>query len=274
MASARSDYSAESPSPPDPASAASPSPSRLSVALALADDLGLGFDLRLVLHLEAGRGDRGDRRFRVVNERYATRRGDRLERDRVVDLHLRDVVLDRVRNVGRERLDRQLARDLLEHAALLDARGVIDAGELEHDRRLDRLVEADAEQVDVHRVAADRMADELLEHDGRGRGTVDAQVEQRAGVRERIAKLPRVDRERDRILATAVDDAGDLTLPSQATRRPRSRGFTLRDIQGCRLGPCHWLEAMVASNAQSGWLGRFASCATTIERAHGRQRAR
>ena len=65
--------------------------------------------------------------------------------------------------------------------------------QLEHDRRLDRLVEANAEQVDVHRVAADRVADELLDARPACCGAVDAEVEQGAGMGERVAELPRVD---------------------------------------------------------------------------------
>ena len=76
-------------------------------------------------------------------------------------------MLDRVRDLGRQRLDVQLARDLLEHAAGLDAGGVLGAGELEHDGRVDLLSEVDAQQVDVHRVARDRMTLVVLEHDRR-----------------------------------------------------------------------------------------------------------
>ena len=51
-----------------------------------------------------------------------------------------------------------LARDVLEHAALLDAGRLLDALELERHRRLDLLVEPDLEQVEVDDVAADRIA--------------------------------------------------------------------------------------------------------------------
>ena len=61
----------------------------------------------------------------------------------------------------------QLARDLLEHAAFLDARGVLDAGQLERHDRVDRLVQAHAQQVDVDGLAAHRVALGLLEHDRR-----------------------------------------------------------------------------------------------------------
>jgi hypothetical protein len=64
--------------------------------------------------------------------------------------------------------DRQLARDLLEYAAVDRARRVVDAGEFEHDRGLDLYVQADAEQVDVHRGAVDRVTDEVLDHNRPG----------------------------------------------------------------------------------------------------------
>ena len=64
----------------------------------------------------------------------AGRRVERPERQRVADLHAGDVVLDRVGDVGRQRLDRDLAERLLEHAALLDAGRVVDAGQLERSR--------------------------------------------------------------------------------------------------------------------------------------------
>ena len=47
----------------------------------------------------------------------------------------------------RQRLDVELARDLLQHAALLDARRLAD--ELHRDRRVDRLVEPNLVEVDV-----------------------------------------------------------------------------------------------------------------------------
>ena len=74
--------------------------------------------------------------------------------DGVADDQMGDVVLDGLGDLARERLDVELARDLLEHAALDDPGGLLGAGELERGGRVDRDVEADAEEVDVQRVAA------------------------------------------------------------------------------------------------------------------------
>ena len=76
-----------------------------------------------------------------------------------------------------ERLDRDLARDLLQRAALADARRVGSADELDADRRLDRPVEPHDDEVDVGDAAADRVALELLEDRGpRGAGDVDVRI--------------------------------------------------------------------------------------------------
>ena len=58
----------------------------------------------------------------------------------------------------------ELARDLLEHAALLDAGRVLDARQLDRHDRADLLVEADAQQVDVGGLAAHRVALGVLQH--------------------------------------------------------------------------------------------------------------
>ena len=84
------------------------------------DVVGLGLDRR-----GSDRRDHG--LLEVVEERDAVRRGDRRQRERVVDLHRGHVVRDRVRDVTRQRLDVDLARLLGEHAALGDARRVVGA---------------------------------------------------------------------------------------------------------------------------------------------------
>ena len=148
--------------------------------------------------------------------------GDRVEGDGVADHQRRDVVVDRVRDVGGERLDRELARHLFEHAALLDAGRVLCPGEIEHDGGADRHVEPDPEHVDVDRVAGHRVARDLLDHDRNGSIAADAQLEHRAGVGKRVPQQAGVDVERDRVLATAVDHAGHVALAAQPARRPRS----------------------------------------------------
>ena len=152
------------------------------------------------------------------------RHGDRRERERVVDLHARDVVLDRVRDVARQRLDVDLARLLGEHAALDDAGRVVGAEQLEHDRGVDRLVHVHAEEVHVHDLAAHRMALEVLDQHRGGLAAVDADVEDRAGVRERVAQDARVDGEVRRLAVAAVDDAGDVARAAQAAGGARTLG--------------------------------------------------
>ena len=83
--------------------------------------------------------------------------------------------------VGRQRLDGDLAGDVLEHAALFDAGRLLGALELDRDVGLDRDVELDLEQVEVLEVAADRMALLLLDHD-RDRRAVEVEVEERGAV--------------------------------------------------------------------------------------------
>ena len=219
----RAGYSSLSASPPLGAASAPSPASSPSAALALADELGLFLDLGLVLELEPAAA------ISVAitvsgSSRSVTPRGGVIASSVTVSpiSHRGHVVLERVRDVGRQRLDGELARDLLEHAALLDAGSVVGADELEHDRRLDRLVEPDAQQVDVHGVAGDRVAGQLLDDDRRAAGAVDAEVEHRAGVGQRLAQHARVDLEGDRVLAAAVYDAGDLALAAQAPRRARS----------------------------------------------------
>ena len=62
-----------------------------------------------------------------------------------------------------QRLDVELDRALREHAALDDAGRVVGAEELERDRRLDRDLHVDAQEVDVHGLAAHGMALDVLD---------------------------------------------------------------------------------------------------------------
>ena len=91
----------------------------------LADQRGLGLDL-FVDRLERRRGDRGDDGLvEVVEQRDALGHRDGGQRQRLVHLHLGDVVLDDVGQVVRERENVDLARLLAEHAALGDAGRVL-----------------------------------------------------------------------------------------------------------------------------------------------------
>ena len=104
--------------------------------------------------------------------------------------------------------------------------GLLGAGQLELHGRLDLDVEPHAQQVDVHRLAADRVALEFLEHDRRRRGALDLEVEHCAGVRERVAQFARRNLEGDRVLAAAVEDAGHVAARGAGGARcanPRAR---------------------------------------------------
>ena len=106
----------------------------------------------------------------------------------------------------------------------IDARGVVGAEQLEHDRRVDRLVHVHAEEVHVDDLAAHRVALEVLDEHRRGRAAVDADVEDRAGVGERVAQDARVDGEVRRLAVAAVDDAGHLARAAQPAGGTRALG--------------------------------------------------
>ncbi len=121
--------------------------------------------------------------------------------------------------------DVQLAGDLLEHAAFLDARRLLDAGQLQRHHGADRLVESHAQQVHVHGLAAHGVAVGLLEDDRRGLLAVDAQIQHGARPGEREAQLAGVGVEAHRLAAAAVDDAGDAPGAAQASRGARAFGL-------------------------------------------------
>jgi hypothetical protein len=76
-----------------------------------------------------------------------------------------------------------------------------------------------------------------LEHRGGG-VAIDRDVQDGAARRKRDAQLASVDVEGDRILAAAVEDAGDPALAAQAARRARARGSTraIVELGGRSLG--------------------------------------
>jgi len=110
------------------------------------------------------------------------------------DLHAGDVHGDVVGDLAGQRLDVELARDVLEHAALLDAGRLLDPGQLDRDRGLDLLVEADLEQVDVHDLLAHGVDLLVLDDHRQGLGVADLGVEERAP-REHLAQLAELDLE-------------------------------------------------------------------------------
>ena len=129
-------------------------------------------------------------------------------------------------NLERQRLDAQLAQRLRGDAALAHARRFLGAEQVDRDRRVDRLVEADLLQVDVRDAAAHRVHLVVLEDRRvRAAGAVDLDVEDRVearGARERAAQLALGDRDRDR-LAAPVEHAGDEPLLAQAARLARAQ---------------------------------------------------
>ena len=128
-----------------------------------------------------------------------------------------DVGDDPVGDVGRQRLDRDLARDVLEHAALAHARRVLDALELERDGRLDLLVEADLQQVEVLHVRP-RTGSRCWSLTITGwRPPPSTSTSKSAWPSASTARSRRrVDLERDGVAVDAVDDAGH-----EAVRRSR-----------------------------------------------------
>jgi hypothetical protein len=128
---------------------------------------------------------------------------------------------------------------VLEHPALLDPGRVLDAFELEDDRRLDLLVEADLEEVNVAHDAANRIA-LLVLHDHRlAPAAVDLDVEQRVSLGEHRAQPPPVDLERDAVGVDPVDDPGHEPLPAKPPARARAPLLARFQRQQCPLALRH-----------------------------------
>ena len=79
---------------------------------------------------------RRDDGLRVVEQRDALRHRDVADAERVADAHVGDVEIDVLRHLERQRLDLDLAQRLREHAAFLDARRDVAAGEVDGDGRV------------------------------------------------------------------------------------------------------------------------------------------
>ena len=96
---------------------------------------------------------------------------------------------------------------MLEHAALLDAGGVVGALELDRDLGLDRLVELHLLQVDVLEAAADRVQLLVLDDDRDAFRALELEVEERGAAGEHVADLALGDLEGAGLRAAGVDDA-------------------------------------------------------------------
>ena len=107
------------------------------------------------------------------------------------DLEPGHVHVDAVGDVGRQRLDVQLVGDVLQHAALLDAGRLLGALEVHVHLRLDLLVEADLEQVDVEQLVTNGVLVPVL-HDHRARLAADLEVDQRGAVHQHMPERERV----------------------------------------------------------------------------------
>ncbi len=141
---------------------------------------------------------------------------------------------ERLGDLRRQRLDVQLARDLLEHAAALGAGRVVAADELQRHDRVDRDVEVHAQQVDVHRLAAHRVVLGALQ-DGRRGLAVGDDLEHGAPGGKRVAQLARVGAEGDRVAVASVEDAGDAAAAAQAARGAGALGLARGDGELRRL---------------------------------------
>ena len=141
---------------------------------------------------------------------------DILQPQALAELEAAEVDVDVLRDVRRQRLDVELARDLLDDAA--DLRSGRLADEVHEDGGLDRLVESDLVEVDVRDRAADRMLLVVLEHGVmRGLLAVDQDIDDpveagRPGQGD--PQLPLTDDEG--LVRLPVEHAGDQPLTPQA----------------------------------------------------------
>ena len=231
-----------SPSEPEPASpavsgassaapsgASSPSgTSAPSLAFLALDLLGLGLD-----DTRRHRDRREDGLLGVVEERHALLHLEVGEAQGVADCHLSDVELEMLGDLQRQRLDRDLAIDLREHAALGHADRLTD--ELHDDARLDRAVEPHLLQVDVGDPTLDRMLLVVLEDRRVGRVlALERHVEDRVqavAAGEHAPQLTLGDADRLRVLAATVEHARDQPLLAQAARLRGASALAVLHLQ-------------------------------------------
>jgi hypothetical protein len=138
-----------------------------------------------------------------------------------------------LRNLHRQGLDGDLATDLREHASLGDADRLAD--ELNHDLRLDRLVETHLLQVNVDDPAAHGVLLVVLE-DRRMRRllALERDIEDRVEARvagQHASQLALRDRDRVRLLAPPVEHAGDQSLLAQPARFGGATALALLYLQ-------------------------------------------
>ena len=152
---------------------------------------------------------------------------------------------------GRKRLERELAEGAARARRRGFTRGIVAADQLERRPGPGSRVELDPQEIDVSSPRYG-VTDAFLEHDGLGRrcrrsaGRSSAPVSASAG--RRIANT---ERERDGVLATAVNDAEDQAVTTQTARTSRTDRLAAEWLG--RLVDCSGIGwRMVASRADSG----------------------
>ena len=125
-----------------------------------------------------------------------------------------DVELEVLRDLHRQRLDVELAADLREDAAFLDAGRLAD--ELDRDLRLDRLVEPDLVQIDVREPAARHFLLVVLEHGRDAASLPDDDVENRVQARVAGQRAPQ--------LPLVHDESGAASFHARRARPARGPG--------------------------------------------------
>ena len=170
--------------------------------------------------------------MRIVEKRDLVDRRNVSEAEHVAHVHMGDVDLDVLWHVSGQRFDVELARDERQHAARLRADRLAD--ELDDDRRVDRLIQANLAQVDVRDGAADRIL--LILGENRrmhGRLTLDHDVENRVEprrARHDRAKLPLRNDDRARV-TLPVQNAGDEALRAEAPGVTRAEFLALANFE-------------------------------------------
>jgi hypothetical protein len=119
-----------------------------------------------------------------------------------------------------------IAGDVLEDTAFADTGGLIGSLQLDRDLRLDLLVEANLETVDVENVAAHGVVLLLLDHH-RSLGPIQLEVEQGVALGEEAAQLAGRNLEGASLAALPVDDSGHHPLSAQPTGGPRAEHLTM-----------------------------------------------
>ena len=182
-----------------------------------------------------------------------------------------DVDDDLARQVGGQRLDLELMRRLLQHAAVLDALRL--ALEPHVDARHDQLGHRDLEQVDVDQAVADGVELVVLEHGVRvALAARHLQLQHRvaAGLaRQRLAQRRHVDLEGDRLGTAAVQDPGDQTGLAQVAHMLGLAGVAGFENEGIGHGrnPCERVRAAPDARRASRSLGALAVVAPLGSRA-------